>query len=146
MNSDRVRVLIGEQGVNLLVLGTVQHIKLTGAETEGAYTLLEESGPVGSGVPEHVHHSEDETYFVLKGTYEFTVGGKTLRAGAGTMVFAPRQVPHSMEVVGDVPAKVLTLISPPGLERMFEDLSQLGGDAEPDEVGAICRKYGVEFV
>jgi len=146
MTPSAVRLIEPGAGKNLLVLGTTQHIKLTGADTSQAYSLLEEIGPPGSEVPSHVHACEDETYFVLEGTYEFTIGGKTVLAGPGTTLFAPRGVPHSMKVVGRETARVLTVVSPPGLEAMFEELSRLPEDASDDAVAAVCRRYGVEFV
>jgi quercetin dioxygenase-like cupin family protein len=146
MDQSHARVVSQGAGTEYLVLGTTQHIKLTGDETAGAYALLEEAGPVGSGVPLHVHRHEDETFFVLEGTYAFTVGEQSVVAPAGTTVFAPRDVPHSMEVVGDAPGRVLTLVSPPGLERMFAELSRLADPPDMDQVVTICRAYGIEFL
>jgi quercetin dioxygenase-like cupin family protein len=146
MHEDLVRILNQGEGTQFLVLGTTQHIKLTGAETAGAYTLLEESGPAGSGVPLHVHYQEDETFFVLSGSFAFTVSDQSVIAHAGTTVFAPRNVPHSMQVVGDTPGRVLTLVSPPGLERMFEELSDLPDEPDMEQVEEICRRYDVAFL
>jgi hypothetical protein len=55
-------------------------------------------------------------------------------------------VPHSMWVVGDQPARVLTLVSPPGLEQMFEELSELPDEPEMERVAEICGRYGIEFI
>ncbi len=146
MSEQRVRLLKHGEGTALIVLGTTQHIKLTGTDTAGAYTLVEEAGPVGSGVPLHVHHNEDETFFVLSGTFKFIVGGDTIIAEVGTTLFAPRDVPHSMEVVSDTVGRVLTLISPPGLEHMFEALSRLPEDVEMAQAIELCRRFDVEFL
>ena len=43
---------------------------------------------------------------------------------------------------------MLLVISPAGLERMFQELSELpaGAPPDPDKVGAICSRYGISFV
>jgi quercetin dioxygenase-like cupin family protein len=110
------------------------------------HNILSSSGPVGSGVPLHIHYDEDETFFVLSGTYEFVVGEQTVVAAEGTTIFAPRNVPHSMAVVGERSGRVLTLVSPPGLERMFEELSQLPEDADMEQVEETCRRFNIEFL
>ena len=47
---------------------------LTGADTGGAYCLLEVSLAPGIGVPRHIHTREDETYYVISGELEVIIG------------------------------------------------------------------------
>ena len=47
---------------------------LSGADTGGAYCLLEVSLAPGMAVPRHTHTRENEVYFVLTGELEVTVG------------------------------------------------------------------------
>lgn len=55
------------QGSTFHILGgDVVTIKLTGQETGGAFALLETVTPPGAGPPPHVHHREDETFYVLE--------------------------------------------------------------------------------
>ena len=37
---------------------------------------------------------EDESFFVVSGIFEITVGGKTTTGGPGTYAYGPRNVPH----------------------------------------------------
>ena len=65
--------------------------KATGRETGGQYTLVEVLEPQGAAAPLHVHHNEDEAFYVLlEGEMTFYVGEETYKAGPGSFVFGPR--------------------------------------------------------
>jgi quercetin dioxygenase-like cupin family protein len=143
----RAKVMHPGDGQYINVIGDHQYIKLTGEDTGGAYALIEQVNPPGAGVPLHVHENEDEMFHVTRGDIEFTLDGKPLAASAGTTVFLPRRVPHAFKVVGQTEARVLVLLSPSGLERMFRELSQLPpGPPDMARVVAICARYGVRFL
>src|SRR3990172_9065174 len=143
----KAKVLHSREGQYLNVLGDNQYIKLIGEDTAGAYTLIEEINPPGVGIPLHVHENEDETFHVVEGQVEFTLDGKPVTAGAGTTVYLRRRVPHAFKVVGQMPARVLVLLSPSGLERMFRELAQLPpGPPDMEKVVAICGRYGIRFL
>jgi quercetin dioxygenase-like cupin family protein len=92
----------------------------------------------------HIHHREDEAFYVLEGEMTFHVGGERLATRAGSLVFLPRDVPHSFTVDGTGEARVLQLASPPGIEAFF----RAWGD-RPLDVPAMAQAiapYGVEFV
>jgi mannose-6-phosphate isomerase-like protein (cupin superfamily) len=94
-------------------------IKATAEHTGGAYGLVESWIRAGSSPPMHVHHREDEAFFVLEGTVRFHCDGREVVAGPGSYVFLPRDVPHTFRVEGDEDAHMLTLLSPGGGERFF---------------------------
>lgn len=96
-------------------------IKATSKVTGGAYGLVESWIAPGASPPLHIHRREDEAFFVVDGVVWFRVGDEEVVAGAGSYVFAPRDVPHSFIVESDTPAHVLTLLSPGGGERFFVD-------------------------
>ncbi len=68
-------------------------IKATGRETGGRYTLVEVLEPEGAEAPLHVHHNEDEAFWVLEGELTFEVGEETIKATPGTFLFGARDVP-----------------------------------------------------
>lgn len=143
----RAKVLHSHEGQYINVIGDNQYIKLTGEETGGAYTLIEQINPPGVGVPLHLHENEDETFHVMEGQVEFTLDGKPVTAGAGTTLYLPRRVRHAFKVVGQAAARVLVLLSPSGLERMFRELAQLpAGPPDMESVIGICARYGVRFL
>ena len=133
-------------GKHLNCIGDHQCIKLTSDDTGGAFALMEDTNAPGFGIPIHYHTREDETFVILEGEVRFTVGHEVILARVGDTVFAPRMIQHSWFVVGERPAKMLTLITPGGLERMFEELSALGCPPDMAEVQRICATHGVHFV
>src|SRR5215469_1281374 len=62
----------------------------TGQDTQGQFALQEQVGRKGNVPPPHIHHREDETFYVLEGEMTFSIGDRTIKATPGTMVFAPR--------------------------------------------------------
>jgi quercetin dioxygenase-like cupin family protein len=50
------------------------HIHISGLETEGAFALLEATGPAGDHTPLHVHHLDDEGFYVLNGQLTLWAG------------------------------------------------------------------------
>lgn len=94
-------------------------MKATAATTNGAFGLLESHIAPGFSPPLHIHHREDESFYVLEGTMTMRCGDRTFEATAGAFVFLPRGVPHTFVVEGDTPARMLTLITPGGGEAFF---------------------------
>jgi len=82
------------EGTHLDVLGDLITLLVSGKETNGAFTVLSQTSPPGGGTPLHTHHKEDEALYVLKGEYEIQCGDQTVRAGPGSFVFAPREIPQ----------------------------------------------------
>ena len=74
-------------------LGALAIIKATAADTGGSLTVLDVTDPPGVKAPMHVHHREDEAFWVLEGEVTFEVGGQTIEASAGDFVFGPRDIP-----------------------------------------------------
>jgi quercetin dioxygenase-like cupin family protein len=94
-----------------------------------------------------LHTQHDETFLVLEGQVEFTVGTETIILEAGGLAYAPRDVAHGFRVVSDTAARLLIYISPAGLENMFQELSQLpAGPPNMAQVMTICGRYGVSFL
>jgi len=145
--SNSPKIVRNDEGQKLNVIGDNQNIKLTGEDTGGQYTLIEQFNDPGIGIPPHVHENEDEVFQVLIGQVEMTVGEKSVTLKAGDLIFCPRGIPHSWKVVGHEKARAMLSIFPAGLEKMFEELSQLPpGPPDLEKVGQICGKYHLRFV
>src|SRR5882724_9810403 len=69
-------------------------VKLEGKRGELPFDVIEATVPPGQGTPAHVHSEEDESFYVLEGTFAFLVGDKVITAGQGSYLFGPRNVPH----------------------------------------------------
>ena len=141
------KIVKSQEGYKLNVIGDNQTIKLTGKDTNGQFTLIEQNNDPGVGIPPHVHEDEDEVFQVLSGEVEMIIGDKTTTLLAGDLIFCPRGIPHSWRVVGEVKARAMLSIFPAGLEAMFEELAQLPpGPPDLEKVGEICGKYNLRFV
>jgi mannose-6-phosphate isomerase-like protein (cupin superfamily) len=129
-------------------------LKATAETTGGAYGLVEALAPAGSGPPLHVHHREDETFWVLEGILTVRCGERTFGAGPGSYVFLPRGIPHTFVVEGDLPARIVSICTPGGLERYFVAAGRPAEDdglppAAPPEVAMLARvgaDFGVEIL
>ena len=117
-------------------------LKATGADTGGAVAVLEATTAPGERADPHVHHDNDECFYVLEGRVRFEVGGQTVEAAAGAFVFVPRGTVHAARTVGAGPARVLAAFVPAGPERAMEAFAQ----APPEERDRLARESGSEFV
>jgi quercetin dioxygenase-like cupin family protein len=129
---------------------------VTGEETGGAYFAMEALVPPGGGPPPHIHRREDETFYVLSGQIEFTLGEETITAGPGDFVNVPRGTVHCFRNAGSETARMILTFTPAGMERFFEETLEPApneADEAPDNVEevaaryvAAAAKYGLEFV
>ncbi|NNC49912.1 MAG: quercetin 2,3-dioxygenase [Flaviramulus sp.] len=141
------KIVRNHEGKKLNVIGDFQTLKLTGKDTNGLFTLIEEENDPGTMIPLHVHTKEDEVFKVLEGEMELTVGDKTTILKAGDLAFGPRGVPHSWKIVGEKKAKVILSVFPSGIEDMFEELGTLPpGPPDFPKVAEICGRYGINFI
>jgi quercetin dioxygenase-like cupin family protein len=65
-------------------------LKAGGAEAGHALSQIEVDDPQATGPPLHVHHNEDETFYILEGELTFMID-----VVAGDFLFAPRDIPHT---------------------------------------------------
>jgi mannose-6-phosphate isomerase-like protein (cupin superfamily) len=129
-------------------------LKATAESTGGAYGLFEAHLPAGFSPPLHVHHREDETFWILEGRFTVRCGDQTFSAEAGSYVFAPRGVPHTFVVEGGAPGRLLTLLTPGGSEAFFVQAGRpapgpgLPPPAPPDleRLAVIAAGFDMEFV
>src|SRR5918999_6117225 len=85
------------------------HVKYEGAE----YEVLEFVCEPGFGpVDPHVHDEHTDSFFILEGEVEFTIGDETVRAGPGTFVAAPPGVRHGFAIPGSGGARFLNIHAP----------------------------------
>jgi mannose-6-phosphate isomerase-like protein (cupin superfamily) len=128
--------------------GETVTFKAVSTDTDGAYTLIEVIDQPQAGPPLHLHRREDESFYILEGTFAFQIGDRALTATAGWFMTAPKGVPHSYKNIGTTPAKMLSLFVPAGIENFFEDLSKLtaAGTLDIDSIVAVSAKQGIEVV
>ncbi len=150
----RARNIPAGQGEAVWFTNNLMTIKATAQSTGGAYGLLEALAPPGSGPPLHVHHREDEAFWVLGGILTVRCGDQTFTAGPGSYTFLPRDIPHTFVVEGGSPARILSICSPGGLEQYFVDSGKPAespglppaGPTDVDLLMRVGRDFGVEIL
>ena len=135
-------------GGKLNVLGIPMVIRIHGRDTNGIVSAVESHDVTGGGPPPHIHHREDETFQILEGEYEWTVGGKTFVAKKGATIFAPRGVPHTYRYLGQTLGRLMCVITPAGFEGFFEQIRALTPQQQQNipRVLDIAKKYGLEIL
>jgi len=131
---------------------------VTGAETGGAYFVMEALVPPGGGPPPHIHTREDETFYVLDGEVEFLLGEETVTARRGGFVNIPRGTVHRFINTGTDTARLVLTFTPAGIEHWFVETLErapngVGIEDVPDNVAEVAARYaeaapryGLEFV
>jgi quercetin dioxygenase-like cupin family protein len=136
--------------------GSLMTFLATGEDTHGQFALIEAVARRGNVPPPHIHHREDEIFYVLEGEVVVSVGDRTIKGTPGTMVFLPRDVRHSFTIESEQ-SRMLILLTPAGLERWFKEFSvpaQAMALPPADETGyhevqsmlGAALRYGIEFV
>jgi quercetin dioxygenase-like cupin family protein len=120
------------------------------SDTNGALGAVEVAGPGGAVPPLHVHHREDEAFYVLEGDYRVFIGDDVITASPGTWVWGPRDVPHGYQVHSER-GRHLSLMMPGGFEAFFEEVAAIATpDADPrnemSRLTAVAARYGVELL
>lgn len=129
-------------------------IKATAADTGGHMTIVEQTEPPGAEAPLHVHHREDEAFWVLEGDISIRVGDTTIEASVGDYVFGPRDIPHSYKV-GDAGCRMLFICTSGGFEDLVIAMSEPAGSRIPpppleeppdmERIAAIAKSHGCEL-
>lgn len=139
------------------VIGELLTFKVTSAQTNEQFAVVELLTQPGGGPPLHTHPSA-ESFTVLEGEFEFTGldGGEpyAIRAAPGDTVFIPGGAPHTYQAVGAAPGKTLLVLTPgTEMERFFAEAgvrvtgAAPAASAPPDipALIAVAQKHGLTF-
>ncbi len=144
-----------QDGYAFYFLGTLMTLKAASAETSGLFSLIEQVLPPGFATPLHVHHAEDEAFYILEGEFTFFCGDQIMQAAPGSFVYLPKDVPHYFRVNGDTSARLLQITAPAGIEQGSIEMGQpatslmlppphMPTPEEMERMAAIGAKYHVE--
>jgi mannose-6-phosphate isomerase-like protein (cupin superfamily) len=99
--------------------------------------------------PYHVHHAEDELWYVLEGSVRLVSGQTSVVADKVGLAYLPRDIPHGFEVVGLAEARMLAVVAPSGFEAFVEELSEHAPPTHsPDmtKLAEVAQRYGLEIL
>lgn len=124
------------------------YTKLTSADTGGQFLFAEVTVQPGGGPPYHMHEREDELFYVLEGEIEFVIDGKSTIAGPGTTVFGARNIPHRFVGSGNVPARMLALVTGSNFEAFYVEMERRMAEGELTEatLAEFAETYGIHFL
>lgn len=131
------------------VLGLTMKTEAGSVDTQGAMSVVRVDTPPGSGPPAHVHRRDDELFIVLDGRYRFWLDDKPpIDAGAGDVVFMPKNVAHQYLNVGDEPGSHYFVTVPGGLDELFADIhaGNLSIPRDREKLIELSEEYGIEYV
>ena len=121
------------------------------SQSGGAFLLCEVEVDFLGGVPPHIHGLEDETFTVLEGRFEVTIGDQTVCAEAGDTAFAPRGIAHTWHCTTESGGRLLVLVTPgENFERFAMQMSQeLLVPSGPEfiaRVSALANAHGMTML
>ncbi|MBI3402652.1 MAG: cupin domain-containing protein [Acidobacteria bacterium] len=148
-------VLLGKSaGKSFWLLTDLHTFKVVGDDTNGAFTVAELIAGPEMGPPPHIHRDADESFYILEGTFDFSLAGKAFTAGAGAFVYLPKRVVHTHAAGGGKPAKALVIQTPAGVERFIAEAGKPATDptvrpappemSELQKIVAIAAKHGID--
>lgn len=137
-------------------LGELAIIHTTGKETNGKYCVIELYATKEGSPPWHVHHREDEGFYIIEGEFTICVGSNTYAAKNGDFLLAPKGIPHTYTVDSHGHARLLMICSPAGFEDAVREMSTpttslvppepTSFDLDYEKIEELAQRFGVEFV
>lgn len=139
----RIHGHIQLKGVNSNILD----VKISGKDTNGDLAIFEQTSlSQGKGTPLHIHHSEDEIFFIIEGSYKFKVGDDLYDLTIGDSIFLPRKVAHAWTQVSEKGKMIVTMQPAGKLENFFVTMSALKHVPNQEEIAKIFSDNGMQVV
>lgn len=128
------------------VFGTMSiDCKVSGSETDGALFILENTNDSRGGPPRHLHHEQEEWFYVVEGEYVVEIGEVRHQLGPGDSILAPRKAPHVWAHVGEGTGRLLVAFRPAGdMESFFDAMSQVEGTPSREDLHGLFRAHGMK--
>ncbi|MFE7439637.1 cupin domain-containing protein [Streptomyces chartreusis] len=138
-------VLPSREGTQIAAIGLGITMKADGKATRDAYSLFEYAIPAETnGPPLHTHTREDESFLCLAGRLEVTLGDSVYVMEHGDYMYLPRDVPHAFRNPYGEESRVISVVSPAGLERYYQALAALPpGPKDISKIKSIMDDFGI---
>ncbi|MBS1975176.1 MAG: cupin domain-containing protein, partial [Bacteroidetes bacterium] len=98
----------------LLLMGGRFDCKISSKDTNGALCIYDTYRQEKGGPALHLHHHQDEWFYVIKGEFLMKVGNDEFTLGPGDSAFGPRKIPHAFAKISEGDAQMLVLFQPAG--------------------------------
>lgn len=134
----------------LLIMGGSFSCKVSSKDTAGDLLIYDTIRHEKGGPAYHVHHRQDEWFYVIKGAFLVKVADETFTLSPGDSAFAPRTVPHTFAKTSEGEGQMLVIFQPAGLmEDFFKQMSKLGPSVPKNQeqtLQKLWRTHGMEIV
>ena len=128
------------------LVGTLIDIKVSTLDTGGALSVAEITSLHKGGPARHLHHEQDEWFYIVEGEHVIEVGEERYELGPKDSLLAPRKVAHVWAHVGEGTGRMIAALQPAGeIEEFFEDLAKLGRTPERGELHKVFDSHGLEL-
>ena len=125
---------------------SVIDIKVSTLDTEGGLCVAEITHSHKGGPARHLHHEQDEWFYVVEGVYVIEVGEERYELGQGDSVLAPRKVAHVWAHVEEGTGRLISALQPAGeIEEFFDELATLGNSPEREVLRRVFSSHGLEL-
>ena len=140
-------MLPSRDGHAIAAIGLGITLKTDGASTHDAYSLFEYTIPAGvDGPPPHLHTREDESFISLAGRLDVTLGGEDFVLEHGDYLYLPRDVVHAFRNPYGEESRVISVVSPAGLEKYYQALADMPpGPKDISLMKKIMGEFGIEL-
>ena len=140
-------LLPSRKGTSIGAIGLDITMKTNGESTRDAYSLFEYTIPPGvNGPPPHVHTREDESFICLSGRLDVQLGGEDFTLEMGDYLYLPRDVVHTFRNPYDEESRIISVVSPAGLEGYYEALAEMPpGPKDIRLLKKIMEDFGIQM-
>lgn len=101
-------------------------------------------GPPRFIAPLHLHHHDDEAWYILEGALRVQRGDEIVEAKAGSGVFVPRGIKHTYWNPADQPTRYL-LVMTSNIFRLIQEIHAMN-ERSPAALRVVFRKYDSELL
>ncbi len=118
--------------------------KVSSLDTDGGLFIIENTNDRKGGPPQHLHHEQEEWFYVVESDYIIKIGDERHRLGPGDSILAPRRTPHVWAHVGDGKGRLIIAFQPAGaMEAFFNEMAQANTPSR-EELRVLFSSHGME--
>ena len=141
-------VAVSEEGGKKYIVGpngdAVVKIKVTAEDTGGAYEIVTEDHPKGFESNPHIHPFGAQSFYVVRGEYEYYFDDVKGTAGPGAVWHVPAGVVHVIRAKTE--GQVLLMYSPVGFQKRIETMRAVPKEQKADREFMKAKLYEMDVV
>jgi quercetin dioxygenase-like cupin family protein len=122
-------------------------IKISGEDTDNDLAVFEQIGLTPNGGPPlHIHHNQDEWFYVIEGEYKFQVGEEKYQMKAGDTIFLPRSIKHAFIQLTEKGKMIVSYLPAGTMEHFFEVTDRWTALPSKEEIAKVFAEHDMQVV